>query len=173
MRGVLLFALCLSVVVPGAMAQELPAGAGQGPPPPRPIPGINAPDPHPGGCVDCHIDMHDIHIDARLSTSMNRWQSAVEPELVEMVQRLMPEGTTLKGKHPTAGKSLEDIPAACIKCHGAMAKKAPPFAPLLHVLHFTGAEDNHFMSIFQGECTHCHKLDLETGEWSMPSGPEK
>jgi len=29
------------------------------------------------------------------------------------------------------------------------------------------------MTLFQGECTHCHKLDAMTGKWSMPSGPEK
>jgi len=51
-------------------------------------------------------------------------------------------------------------------------KKAPPFAPLVRVIHLTGGAENHFMTIFQGECTHCHKLDVQTGAWSVPSGPE-
>jgi hypothetical protein len=29
------------------------------------------------------------------------------------------------------------------------------------------------MTIFKGECTHCHKFKPDTGNWFMPSGGEK
>ena len=33
-----------------------------------------------------------------------------------------PAGVTLKGKHPAAENSLEDIPRACLDCHKLDAK---------------------------------------------------
>ena len=69
---------------------------------------------------------------------------------------------TLKGKHPSAEDSLEDIPNACLDCHDAGSKKAPPFGQLLHLVHLTGA-NNEFVTTFKGDCTHCHKLDAKTG----------
>lgn len=172
MRKVPLFVLCLFVGLSAAWTEETPTGADQAPPPARSIPGINAADLHPGACVGCHIDMPDIGLDARLSTAMKRWEEAVEPELLARARLATPLDVTLKGKHPPAGKSLTDIPTGCIECHAAMVKKAPDFSRLVHLCHLTGGDESHFMTLFQGECSHCHKLDLETGEWSMPSGPE-
>jgi hypothetical protein len=42
----------------------------------------------------------------------------------------------------------------------------------MHNVHLTGAQ-NEFLVLYQGQCTHCHKLDLKTGAWRMPSGAEK
>jgi hypothetical protein len=56
---------------------------------------------------------------------------------------------TLKGKHPKV-----------------------EVARMAHPVHLTGGDENHFMTLFQGECTHCHKLDRATGAWSIPSAPE-
>ena len=50
---------------------------------------------------------------------------------------------------------------------------APPFARLMHAIHLVGAQDSHYMTFYQGECTHRHKLDQKSGAWSLPSGPEK
>jgi hypothetical protein len=58
-------------------------------------------------------------------------------------------------------------------CHSKRSKTAPPLAALLHLVHFTGGDENHFLTIFQGECTYCHKFDTKTGVWKIPSGPEK
>ena len=44
---------------------------------------------------------------------------------------------------------------------------------MMHVIHLEGVKDGHFLSIFQGECTHCHKLEKNTGTWRVPSGPER
>jgi len=143
------------------------------PPPARKIPGINAEDRFPGGCVDCHLNYTDMKMDTRISTLMKQWTTAVDPKLLAKAQATAPSGMTLKGKHPNVDASLKDIPSGCLKCHAKGSKTAPPFSRMLHAFHLSGGEENHFMTMFQGECTHCHKIDVSTGEWSMRSGPEK
>ena len=143
------------------------------PPPARKIPGINAEDRYPGGCVDCHINYTDMNMDTRFSTLMAQWTNEVDPKLLAKAQAAAPEGVTLKGKHPNASGTLKDIPKGCLACHGRGSKTAPPFAGMLHAIHLTGGEENHFMTVFQGECTYCHKLSQTTGKWTIPSGPEK
>jgi hypothetical protein len=143
------------------------------PPPARKIPGIITEDPYPNGCVDCHINYVDMKLDTRFSTLMKLWSEKVEPKLVEKAQASAPKDLMLKGKHPNAVDALKDIPAGCIVCHGKESSTAPPFANMIHNIHLIGGEENHFLTMFQGECTYCHKLDLTTGHWSMPSGPEK
>jgi hypothetical protein len=44
---------------------------------------------------------------------------------------------------------------------------------MMHVIHLTGGEENHFLTAYQGECTSCHKLNTTTGQWTTPSAPEK
>ena len=81
-------------------------------------------------------------------------------------------GARLRGKHVPAGDSLASIPDGCsVKCHKADSKLAPPLAEMVHVIHLTGGPENVFLSRFQGQCTHCHKLD-EKGRWKVPSAAE-
>jgi len=164
-----------STQIPQAAPTEgatTPPGAVPAPPTARKIPGITAPDEFPTGCVSCHINMPDRHMDARISTLVKEWTQKVEPKLLDQAQATAPAGVTLKGKHPAITSALRDIPAGCMKCHGRDAKKAPPFVRLMHRIHLTGGDENHFMTQFQGECTPCHKLDMTTGAWSIPSAPE-
>jgi hypothetical protein len=142
------------------------------PPLPRAIPGLTAPDAFPRGCVDCHVSRPDLRLDTRLSIGMRSWIAGVDPVLLAKVRAYSPEGMQLKGRHPKVDKSLADIPNGCLKCHSQTSKSAPPFARLLHGLHLAGGAKNHYLSQFQGECTHCHKLDLKTGAWSFASGAE-
>jgi hypothetical protein len=44
---------------------------------------------------------------------------------------------------------------------------------MVHLIHLTGGQENHYIAIFQGECTHCHKFNPNTGKWFLPSGTEK
>jgi len=141
-------------------------------PPARKIPGLTIDDKFPNGCVDCHINMPDIKQDERLSTLMSKWESNVEEKLMKKAQGVAPD-IALKGTHPPATESLIDIPSACKICHSEHSNEAPPFTALIHSIHLTGGDENHFLTIFQGECTYCHKLNMTTGVWSMPSGPEK
>ena len=142
-------------------------------PPARKIPGLTAEDKFPGGCVDCHINMPERNQDERISTLMQRWSKDPGPKLLKQAQAAAPAGAKLKGTHPNVPGSLKNIPAACMACHSAASKTAPAFATMLHTIHLTGGETNHFLTIFQGECTSCHKLNASTGGWLMPSGAEK
>lgn len=128
-------------------------------------------DPFPQGCVSCHVVLPD-GMDVRLSTLMAGWQAGVGPELLAAAQAASPGGVTLSGRHPDPGESLADVPAGCLTCHGRDARSAPPFARLMHRVHLTGGESNPFVTMFGGACTHCHKLDPDSGAWSLPSGRE-
>ena len=145
----------------------------QATPPTRDIPGITADDMFPSGCVNCHLNFTDRNMDTRISTSLEKWMEKVDPKLLEKAQAASPEDVILVGKHPPATESLADIPKACIECHNSMSQQAPPFSQLIHQIHLSGGRENHYMSIFQGECTHCHKLNQNNGKWFMPSGREE
>lgn len=171
--GAVILAVTTVLLAPAVpVSAEGPEGGGA-PPPARKIPGINAEDPFPQGCVDCHINYVEMKNDTRFVTLLEKWSEKVDPVFLAMAQDSAPEGVTLKGKHPAAKSALEDVPAGCLRCHGKDSKKAPPFSRLIHKIHLVGGEGNHFMTIFQGECTYCHKLDGATGAWSLRSGPEK
>jgi cytochrome c553 len=155
-------------------AAQAPAPAAKPAPPAaaRKIPGINAPDPYPKACVDCHVSKPQM--DVRLSTQMQQWMAGkVDPALLATVQGSAPAGLKLKGRHPDAADAFDDVPASCADCHSEDSKKAPPLAGMVHRLHLVGGDKNHFMTEFQGECTYCHKFNAATGSWSVPSGPEK
>lgn len=142
-------------------------------PPARKIPGITSPDSIPHGCVECHVNHPEMNLDVRFSTLIARWTEKVEPEILAKAQASAPEGMVLKGKHPKASGSYNNVPAQCLVCHAKDSKRAPPFARMIHMLHLTGGGENHFLTIYQGECTYCHKLDMSTGRWTLPNAPEK
>lgn len=150
-----------------------PAGEPESPSPLRQIPGLTAPDGFPRGCVDCHVVLPERNMDVRISTLMRRWQTEVEPALLERVRAFSPAGMRLKGRHPELEAATADIPGTCLDCHSPTSKSAPPFARLLHGLHLVGGESNHFITQFQGDCTYCHKLNAATGEWSLGGGSEE
>ncbi len=143
------------------------------PPPPRAIPGLTAEDHFPHACVDCHLNYAEMNMDTRFSTLLKQWSEQVDPKLLAEAKASAPQGLTVTGKHPDATQALADIPNACLQCHDKAANAAPPFSRMIHRIHLTGGKENPFLTVFQGECTHCHKLDQSTGEWSIPSGPEK
>ena len=138
-----------------------------------PTPGLAA-DAFPKGCVSCHTVDKAKGADHRLSVALAQWTAGkVDADLLAKSKASAPTGVVLKGKHPAAEDSLDDIPNACLDCHDPGSKKAPPFSQLLHLVHLTGGTNNGFVSTFKGDCTHCHKLDAKTGVWSMPSGAEQ
>ncbi len=169
-RGLRVLFFFLLVAV--ATDDRLVGGEEGGAPPARKIPGINAEDRFPRGCVDCHVNMPEQQMDVRLSTLLAKSADRVRPELLARVSAAAPAEVRLKGKHPVVAAALQDIPSGCLSCHGKGSKTAPPFAEMMHLIHLVGGEGNHFMTLFQGECTHCHKFDAMTGTWRVPSGPE-
>ncbi len=168
--AVLVVTVSFMLPVVAGQAEE---GGGPPLPPARQVPGITADDMFPNACVDCHINMTDINLDVRLSSIFKRWTEKVEPKFVEKAQSAVPKGMKLKGKHPALNDGFKDIPATCLECHSKTSKQAPPFDKMMHGLHLTGGGENPFMTLFQGECTHCHKLNQSTGGMSIPSAPEK
>jgi len=130
-------------------------------------------DAYPNACIDCHVVYKDKGLDERFSVALKQWTTGkVDPGLLAKAKASAPAGLVLKGKHPAAEDSLEDIPGACLDCHSSGSKKAPPFSRLIHLIHLTGAKTS-YVTNFKSECMHCHKLDPQTGEWSLPSGAEK
>lgn len=123
--------------------------------------------------MDCHLNYTEAKLDTRFSTLLEHWGGAVEAKLLAKARAAAPSGMGVQGKHPKVAAAIADIPARCLVCHGKNSKTSPPFARLLHSIHLVGGEENHFLTLFQGECTHCHKLDLATGQWRIPSAPER
>jgi hypothetical protein len=139
-----------------------------------PVTGAAAVDPYPNGCVSCHVLDKSKGKDNRLSVALKQWTAGkIEPGLLAKSKASAPAGLTLKGKHPAAEDALEDIPGSCLDCHDVGSKKAPPFARLLHLVHLVGGANNAYVTTYKSDCMSCHKLSTQTGEWTMPSGPEK
>jgi hypothetical protein len=153
-------------VAPGTgllLALQAPAG--------RQIPGITSPDAFPNGCVDCHVAGKDT--DTRLSTLVGKWTSAVPPALVDKAKGASTTPAKIAGKHPAVPNVKANIPQSCMAvCHKKGSTIAPAFGQLLHAIHLVGTP-NKFLTVNQGECTHCHKLDKKTGAWKLPAGTEK
>src|SRR5512142_5071 len=127
--AVVLLAVAVVLLAGGASAQQETPASGVTPPAaagaPRAalpvIPGITAPDSFPRACVDCHVNLPEHKMDARLSTHLAQWSKSVDPGLLEKAQGAAPPGVTLKGRHPKLG-ALGSIPDRCMKCHSAASK---------------------------------------------------
>lgn len=148
-------------------AQEKPAQ-----PEVRKIPGLTTEDTRPDACVDCHANRPDRNYDGRLSTLIKSWNTKVDTEVLLKAGGTVSPGVTLTGVHPDASSAFGSIPGACIRCHRSK-NTAPPFDNVIHLIHLKGAEKNNFITFFQGDCTNCHKLNMTTGAWTLPSSPEK
>ncbi len=126
----------------------------QGEPAMPEIPGITVDDVKADGCVDCHYKESDEK-DYRLSTSLK--------ELSE------------QGKHPDVSAMMTTVPDDCVMCHSeqmAEGMGTEPLGPMMHKIHLVGGADNHFITSYQGQCTHCHGFEEGTGEFSIKSGEE-
>lgn len=137
------------------------------------IPGITTTDRTPHACVDCHANHPEMKMDFRLTTVLASWDTAAPPEIVKKAQAVAPSGRKLKGRHPDVGNLVTVVPDDCLMCHVRDSKIAPPFTKLLHAIHLTGGEKNHFLTKANGTCTSCHKLDVKTGTWGLGHGEEK
>jgi hypothetical protein len=159
--------LMMTLAVSTSWAEGTPASQ-----PPLPdVPGITTPDLKPNACVDCH-KVYPGKFDGRLTVALQSWINKTDDKLLALAQSTMPPGIKLEGKHPDVSKLVKVIPNDCLMCHGGHSKKVPAFKKLIHRIHLTGGKDNHFISHYQAQCTHCHKLDANTGTWSIGSGME-
>jgi hypothetical protein len=137
------------------------------------ISGITSVDEFPHACVSCHKNYKEMNMDVRLSTVLKEWsENGVKAELLAKIQAAAPEGVNLKGKHSFKSNDNTSIPEDCNKCHGKSMKTALPISQLVHIIHLNGGKNNNFITVYQGQCTHCHKLDMKTGIWSVVNGKE-
>jgi hypothetical protein len=110
------------------------------------LPGVTVDDDHPNGCVDCHgkVDDHDEDL---LNVAVKNF-----------------------GKHPPIDKIVKKAPDDCVKCHKE-GSKAGAMSDITHKNHFSKGKENNFVLYYNGECLHCHSIDLATGAMVVKSGP--
>lgn len=138
----------------------------------RKIPGITDKDANPNGCVSCHKNYPEMKADFRLSKIFTEWAEKVPDAMMAKFQAIAPDGIQLKGKHPYKVKEDDNVPEVCFKCHGKSMKTAFPMQALLHTIHLTGEKNNHFLTMYNGDCTHCHKFDQKSGFMKIVSAKE-
>jgi hypothetical protein len=138
-RNHVLVALAVLVVVAGAAvfswAQE---GAVK-------IRGVNAPDEHPNGCIDCHRDAGEGR-DYRLNVSLK--EIAGHPDITSIV-KVLPKDCGICHR--------PDVPAGALN-------------HITHRVHYQNPDENHFISAYQGSCLECHSLNVATGVMGMKEG---
>lgn len=108
------------------------------------LPGINAEDKHPQGCVDCHNNEGDN--DYRLNVSLK--------EVAD---------------HPAIDSIVNTVPDDCNMCHGSYASK---LNTITHTAHYANPDENSFVAYYNGQCLECHTINTATGETGIKSGPK-
>ncbi len=108
------------------------------------LPGINARDDRPNGCVDCHVKASE---DLRLNTVL----------------------AGIKG-HPDISRIVKKVPDGCLMCHKG-GGKAPALGLLSHKVHFLGDAADDFLTKDKGQCLSCHSLDKSSGNVKVKSAP--
>ena len=111
-----------------------------------PLPGINAPDTQPKGCVDCHIKTASR--DFRLTVVL----------------------ASIKGGHPDVDKLVKNVPMDCLKCHYA-SQMAPVLGSMVHRNHYQNQKDNDFLINDRGSCLSCHTVDTQSGKIGIKNAP--
>jgi hypothetical protein len=111
-------------------------------------------------------------MDERLSTKLRAEQ--FNPALLARLRGVLPDTMKVTGRHPRLPDPIfRNVPAGCLTCHRDNQTNLPALAPMIHAIHLTGAGENHYLTLFGGQCTNCHKFNATNGRWSIPSGPEK
>jgi hypothetical protein len=137
------------------------------------LPGLTTPDRTPNACVDCHANHPEMKRDFRLTTTLASWRDKADSTIVAKARATAPQPEKILGRHPDIEAFVKTIPDGCLPCHNRESRLAPPLGKLLHEIHLVGGKENHFLTVTNGTCTSCHKLDQKTGEWHLGSGEEK
>lgn len=105
----------------------------------------SAGDMYPEGCVSCHVESETG--DMRIGT---------------LLQAL---------GHKKVDRMVETVPTDCLECHSEDGG-FPPLWEFIHPIHFEDPANNKFVVDYEGKCTHCHAMDVDTGEVTLKSGPK-
>jgi hypothetical protein len=109
------------------------------------LPGLNAADDFPNGCVSCHKVGSDG--DQRLTVLL------------------------AAKKHVNIAALVRTVPEGCIVCHKE-GGQAAPLNTHTHWIHYINPEKNRFVTEYRGSCLACHTLDLKTGIVKQKTGPK-
>ncbi len=110
------------------------------------LPGINAPDSQPKGCVDCHV---------KTATKDFRLTAVLD---------------SIKGGHPDVAKMVKNVPMDCLKCHYA-SQMAPVLGSMVHRNHYQNQSNNDFLISDKGSCLSCHTVDTTSGKIAVKNAP--
>jgi len=69
--------------------------------------------------------------------------------------------------HKKIDNMVETVPTDCFECHSEDGGFGELYE-FIHPAHY--AADSKFVAEFEGKCTHCHAMDVESGEVSVKSG---
>ncbi|GBC76418.1 hypothetical protein HRbin07_00619 [bacterium HR07] len=143
-------------------------------PVPDKIPGVNAADPAPRGCVDCHTsDKADDPL-AKLTVLMDAYNKTGAPAFVKAaaqaaIKAAGGDPAKITGKHPTGGAMFkgQELPKACLQCHDGDGKSIPRLDAMLYLLKYADFKDGKFVTPattdfvkkFGGWCTACHTFE--------------
>lgn len=73
--------------------------------------------------------------------------------------------------HKNVDKMVETIPTDCMDCHSEDGGFGELYE-FIHPAHYSDPANNAFVVDHEGKCTHCHSMDVDTGEVSLKSGPK-
>lgn len=133
MKKILLVAFVLSLIAVASLAVYAAV-------PSLTIPGVNAKDDLPKGCLDCHVKSGNS-----------------DTTILAGMKKLIADK-----KHPAATDKMITDMAGCATCHKAGAK-AGTLGGVIHQMHFAGGTNNAFVKNYSGNCTWCHSVDLTNG----------
>lgn len=170
-------AIALIVAVHGPAARDQAPAPEAAPAPAAftlslPVPGLAATDGTPNACVDCHAQQGER--DFCLSTLVGALGRGASEDQLAKARAAAPPGVEPTGRHPALRpEAFANVPGACMRCHRKESDSAPPFTRLAHLIHLTDGGENLFLEQAGGSCGSCYKLDPATGQWRIPSAPEK
>lgn len=164
-------------------------------PVPDKIPGVNAADPAPNGCVDCHTSNKADDPLAKLTVLMDAYNKTGAPAFVKAaaqaaVKAAGGDPAKIAGKHPVGGAMFkgQELPKACLQCHGGDGKSIPRLDAMLYLIKYADFKDGKFVTPattdfvkkLGGWCTACHTLEgwkdkdgTLTGKMLLKQGKEQ
>ena len=109
------------------------------------LPGINAADEQPNGCVDCHKVAGGV--DTRLNVVL------------------------AAKKHVDISAIVKSVPDGCAMCHRE-GVQAGSINKVAHREHLSNPQTSKFVLGYKSACLACHSVDLKTGLVKVKLAPK-
>jgi mono/diheme cytochrome c family protein len=102
------------------------------------LPGADAPEGFPNGCIDCHSATADA--DFTMSATMGKFEN-----------------------HPSVTAMVKNVPSDCMMCHGKDSYGGE-FKSIIHEIHLERSGDDGFVKNYGQNCLACHSGYPKPGE---------